>query len=145
MENLNATVEILKNPDELWQLENAFFMAVGENEMTLKNFHRLVDAVETEKIIFFGARKNGEVIGMCSVSPNFSTFACKTCGVFDDFFIDPEHRGHGVAPMLVNAAREWCKQRDYASLTVGCSRGDAAMYQSLGFDTELGVLLAANL
>ena len=145
MENLNGTVEILKNPDELWLLENAFFKAVGENEMTSEDFHRLVDAVETEKIIFFGARKNGEVIGMCSVSPNFSTFACKTCGVFDDFFIVPEHRGHGVARMLVNAAREWCKAHDYASLTVGCSRGDADMYQSLGFDTELGVLLAANL
>lgn len=145
MENPNVTVQILKNPEALLQLENAFLKAVGEDEMSLENFQRLMEAVKAEKIVFFAARKNGRWIGMCSVSSSFSTFACKACGVFDDFFIEPDQRGKGVARMLVNAAREWCKARDYASLTVGCSREDTAMYQSLGFDTELGVMLAANL
>ena len=145
MENLNITVEILKNTDELWQLENAFLKDVGEKEMTFEHFRRLAEAVAAEKIIFFAARKNGRLIGMCSISPCFSTFACKACGVFDDFFICPEERGRGVARQLVNAVREWCKANDYASLLVGCSCPDTAMYQSLGFDTELGVMLAANL
>ena len=145
MENLNITVEILKNTDELWQLENAFLKDVGEKEMTFEHFRRLAEAVAAEKIIFFAARKNGRLIGMCSVSPCFSTFACKSCGVFDDFFIYPEERGRGAARQLVNAACEWCKANEYTSLMVGCSRMDTAMYQSLGFDTELGVMLAANL
>ena len=145
MENLNITVEILKNTDDLWRLENAFLKDVGEAEMTLERFRQLAKAVAAEKIIFFGVRKSGRLIGMCSVSPCFSTFACKACGVFDDFFIYPEDRGCGAARQLVNAAREWCKANDYASLLVGCSCPDTAMYQSLGFDTELGVMLAANL
>ena len=145
MEDLNVTVEVLKNTDELWTMENAFLKAVGEDEMTLERFQRLAEAVKDETIIFFAARMNGTLIGMCSVSPCFSTFACKTSGVFDDFFIEPEHRGRGVARKLVNAAREWCQEREWASLTVGCSHEDAGMYQSLGFDTALGVMLAANL
>ena len=145
MENMNITVEILKNMDELWQLANAFLKDVGEEEMTFEHFRRLAEAVAAEKIIFFGVRKNGRLIGMCSISPCFSTFACKACGVFDDFFICPEERGRGVARQLVNVVREWCKANDYASLLVGCSCPDTAMYQSLGFDTELGVMLAANL
>ena len=145
MEDLNVTVEVLKNTDELWSMENAFLKAVGEDEMTLERFQRLAEAVKDERIIFFAARMNGTLVGMCSVSPCFSTFSCKTCGVFDDFFIEPEHRGRGVARKLVNAARKCCKERDWASLTVGCSHQDACMYQSLVFDTALGVMLAANL
>lgn len=145
MENGNVTVEVLKDVQELWRLENAFLKAVGENEMPKENLQRLVAAIETEKIIFFAARVNEAYIGICSISPSFSTFACKACGVFDDFFISPEERGKGIARMLVGAAREWCKAHDYASMTVGCSCKDTSMYQSLGFDTELGVMLAANL
>lgn len=145
MGNPNITVEVLKNANELWMIENAFLEAVGEKTLSVENVHRLAEAVDTEKIVFFAARRNGQLVGMCSVSPCFSTFACKVCGVFDDFFIQPEYRGHGVARMLVNAAQLWCKAHDYASLTVGCSHKDAAMYQPLGFDTELGVMLANNL
>ncbi len=145
METPIITVEVLKNANELWTLENEFLNAVGEEPMRLENWRCLSEALETEKIIFFAARMNGSLIGMCSVSPCFSTYACKPCGVFDDFFILPEYRGYGVARALVNAAQLWCKERNYASLTVGCSAKDAGMYQSLGFDTELGIMLANNL
>jgi len=145
MENGIFTVEVLKDANELWTLENAFLNAVGEKVMDKTAQVRLVQAINKKKIIFFVARREGQPIGMCSVSPCFSTFACKPCGVFDDFFIRPEHRGHGVARMLVNAAQLWCKERDYASLTAGCSPKDAAMYQSLGFAAKLGTILANNL
>jgi len=145
MKNNLAAVEVLKNADELWMLENEFLKAVGEEAIKPENRRGLETAVEEEKIIFFAARLNGKVIGICSVSPTFSTFACKTCGIFDDFFIRPEYRGQGIARMLVNAVQLWCKERDYASLTVGCAPTDIAMYRSLGFDTELGTMLANNL
>ena len=112
--------------------------------MPFEKLHRLVDAVKKGEIIFFAAREGERLIGMCSISPCFSTFACKACGVFDDFFVQPEYRGKGAARMLVNAAREWCKDHDFAGMTVGCARKDTAMYRSLGFDTELGTMLANN-
>lgn len=145
MENPIFTVEVLKNENELWTLENEFLNAIGEEPMDEAAQRRLAEAIREEKIIFFVARLEGRPIGMCSVSPGFSTFACKPCGVFDDFFVQPEHRRHGAARMLVKAAQAWCRERGYASMTVGCSQEDAGMYQSLGFDTGLGVMLASNL
>ena len=64
---------------------------------------------------------------------------------FDDFFVEPVFRRRGAARLLAQAALDWCRERGYASLTVGCSPGDAAMYRSLGFGAELGTLLAADL
>jgi len=145
MENCIVTVDNLKEPNKLWTLENEFLNAVGEEAMEEAAKVRLAQAIREEKIIFLVASLNGQPIGMCSISPCFSTFVCKSCGVFDDFYIRPEYRGHGVARMIVNAAQLWCKEHDYASLTVGCARKDIAMYQSLGFDTELGTMLANNL
>ena len=145
MENPVVTVEVLTNMNELWTLENAFLNAVGEEPMPEANMKRLEAAVKAEKIVFFAARLHGKAIGMCSVSSGFSTYACRSCGVFDDFFVLPEYRGQGTARLLVKAAQAWCRERDYASLTVGCSQSDQTMYQSLGFETELGVMLACNL
>lgn len=138
-------VEMLKDANELWTLENAFLNEIGELPMEEKAKLRLKEAIKDEIIFFFIAKNNGLPIGMCSVSPCFSTFACKQCGVFDDFYVQPEFRRQGVARMLVKAAQDWCKEHDYASMTVGCSRHDEAMYRSLGFDTELGVMMADNL
>jgi len=145
MENHIVTAGMLKDVNELWALENAFLQEIGEQSMEEDAQLRLKEAVKEEKIFFFIAKKNGLPIGMCSVSPCFSTFACKLCGVFDDFYVLPAYRKHGVARLLVKTAQDWCKEHNYASLTVGCSRQDEAMYHSLGFDTELGVLLADNL
>ena len=71
MKNNLAAVEVLKNADELWMLENEFLKAVGEEAIKPENRRRLETAVEEEKIIFFAARLNGKVIGICSVSPLF--------------------------------------------------------------------------
>ena len=138
------TVEVLKNENDLWALENAFLKAVGEEPMSMEKLRRLARAVDEEKITFFAARMGEKLIGMCSVSKCFSTFACKDCGVFDDFFVMPQYRGNGIARMLVNAAQRWCEEQDYASMMVGCSSGDVDMYRSLGFDVELGTMLVHN-
>lgn len=145
MENPKIAVEVLQNVAEVLSLENAFLKEIGEEPMSAEAFLRLKEAILQQRITFFAVRMEERLIGMCSVSPCFSTFACKGCGVFDDFYILPEHRGQGIARRLVNAAQAWCRERGYASLIVGCSRGDAAMYHSLGFDTELGMMLANNL
>ena len=106
---------------------------------------RLTRAVREERLTFLLALRGTRAVGMCSVAPCFSTFACRENAAFDDFFVEPVFRRQGAARLLAQAALDWCRERGYASLTVGCSPGDAAMYRSLGFATELGTLLAADL
>ena len=145
MKDSKVIVQLLKNLSDLWTLEKAFLQEIGEEPMGEAARMRLERTIADEKIIFWVAKVAEKPVGMCSISPSFSTFACKTCGVFDDFYLLPSFRGRGIARQLVENAVKWCKKHDYAGITVGCSVGDEAMYRALGFDCTLGVMLANNL
>lgn len=147
-EKLPFTVERLTDPEDAalgWQLhklENGFLAEIGEGALSDEKKSRLSDAVREGRITFFLARRGYRAVGMCSVSSCFSTFACGPVGVFDDFFIEPVFRHEGIARLLADTAQTWCREQGYASLTVGCSAGDVGMYRALGFETELGTMLA---
>ena len=150
-EALPLRVERLTDPDgpELgWQwlkLENSFLAEIGEGPLTGEKKQRLAAAVREGRIAFFLALRGTRAVGMCSVSPCFSTFACGETGVFDDFYVEPPFRRQGAARLLARAAQGWCRERGMASLTVGCSAGDVGMYRALGFEVELGTMLACPL
>ena len=147
-EPLPFTVRPLAGPDADWQLyklENSFLAEIGEEPLTGAKKEQLAAAVREGKIAFFLAMRGTRAIGMCSVSPCFSTFACGETGVFDDFYVEPPFRRQGAARLLSQAARGWCRERGMASLTVGCSAGDVGMYRALGFELELGTMLACPL
>ena len=133
-------------PDtQFMSLMNRFLDSIGESPMTSTQRSSLTQAVRDGQIHFFLAWDEEEPVGMCSVSPCFSTFGCTTSGVFDDFYIQPGYRHRGIARLLAAHVQDWCRQQGYASLTVGCSDGDIGMYQNLGFDIRLGTMLAADL
>lgn len=141
------TVEILTGSTD-WQLHhllNSFLLEIGEDALDDAKMARLARAIREQEIIFFLAKRGTRAVGICSVSPHFSTFACKPCGVFDDFYVEPPFRGQGIPRLLVHAAQNWCREQGFASLTVGCCAGDAPMYDHLGFSTALGTMLASDL
>lgn len=150
-EALPFRVERLTDPDgpelgwQLLKLENSFLAEIGEPPLTEAKKERLAAAVREGRIAFFLALRGTRAVGMCSASPCFSTFACGETGVFDDFYVEPPFRRRGAARLLAQAAREWCRARGMASLTVGCSAGDVGMYRALGFELELGTMLACPL
>lgn len=138
------TIEVLADPED-WQLkklENGFLREIGEEVLTEEKQKQLAQAIREGKITFFVAKRGYRSVGMCSVAKCFSTFACSDTGVFEDFYIEPVFRGKGTARKLAQAVRAWCGENGIASLTVCCAPCDEAMYQSLGFDTRLGITLA---
>ena len=144
-ERVPFTVEILTDPDELWNLESSFLDEIGEDPLDDGKKECLRSAVRERRIIFFVARRLHRPVGICSVSPYFSTFACGMAAAFDDFYVEPAFRSQGAARLLAAAAQDWCRSQHCCSLTVGCSDGDIGLYRALGFGTRLGTLLAAAL
>ena len=122
----------------LFRLEDRFRRAVGEEPLTEEERERLSAAVRAGQIVFFLAMWETQAVGLCSVSPCFSTFACGEVGSFEDFYLEPDFRGKGAARLLAQAARDWCREEGIASLTVTCAPCDEGMYRALGFDTPLG-------
>lgn len=146
-EALPFTVERLADPEDwqLMKLENGFLREIGEEPPDEKKQQRLKEAVGDGKITFFLAKRGYRAVGMCSVSPCYSTFSCAESGVFDDFYVEPAFRRQGIARQLVSAARNWAEENALSGLTVGCADCDAEMYRALGFETRLGTMLALNL
>lgn len=125
--------------DALWELQIRYKTEIGENEPESEDKARLAKAMEANKILFYGAWDDQNLIGCCSITVGFSTFDYKPSGVFEDFYIRPEYRHKGAARQLVRFAY---RESGVSSLTVGCADCDVEMYRSLGFSISLGNLLA---
>lgn len=125
--------------DGLFELQTAYKLEIGEDAPDSGAKERLKEAVDQEKIAFYGAFDGERPVGTCSVTVGFSTFDYAPSGVFEDFYIMPGYRGKGIARKLVQFARE---ASGVSSLTVGCADCDVEMYKALGFTVELGNLLA---
>lgn len=130
---------------ELHALLDAYKAEIGEPPLDATQQKRLTDAIAAERIWFFAAQKYGQLIGMCSVSPLFSTFACTYGGIFEDFYIAPDHRSQGVARLLTQHAAAHCKEAGLTWLWVGAAQPLTPMYRALGFDLPLGNLLCMSL
>lgn len=125
--------------EQLKRLQLAYKVSIGEDTPTNENFKSLYKAISDGKIYFYGCVHNGELIACCSVCLTYSTFNYAMSGVFEDFYIVPEHRHKGLARKLVKYAYD---ESNIESLTVGAADCDVEMYKALGFFTPLGNMLA---
>ena len=123
----------------LMVLQTAYKAEIGEAAPTSAEFESLKEAIEKGQIHFYGCRCDNALVACCSICYIYSTFQYGTSGVFEDFYIQPEYRHKGIARMLVSYAYE---QSGVGSLMVGCADCDKQMYRAIGFQTELGNLLA---
>jgi len=125
--------------DALWELQKLYKAEIGENEPENAGKERLAEAIDQDRILFYGAWEGSSLICCCSITVGFSTFDYMPSGIFEDFYIRPEYRHKGIARQLVQFAY---RESGVSSLTVGCADCDVQMYQSLGFSIPLGNLLA---
>lgn len=126
---------------QLWKLENGYRAEIGEALLDEEKQAPLLQAVQDGRIAFFAAYCKTRMVGMCSVSRVFSTFACADIGVFEDFFVEPVFRKQGAARQLASAAQEYSRANHLASLAVTCALCDEGMYRALGFTEKLGTTL----
>lgn len=101
MEFIRITAD---NFNKLKDLHIAYKAEIGEGAPTDAELDRLITAIKSNQIYFFGCVYNGEPVACCSVSPTFSTFNYQSSGIFEDFYIKPEHRRQGIAKKLVDYA-----------------------------------------
>ena len=136
MDYIKITAEDYK---ELVVLQKAYKIEIGESLPTNEELESLKNAIINEKIHFYGCRCDDTLIACCSICYTYSTYHYGKSGVFEDFYIQPKYRHQGIARKLVSFAYY---QSGVSSLTVGCADCDMPMYQSIGFRTSLGNMLA---
>lgn len=124
---------------QLLKLMNGYLREIGEEILSEEKQERLQNAIREEKITFFLAWRGHRAVGMCSVVKAFSTFCCCDVGTFEDFYIEPVFRKQGIARMLCDSAKQWCREQGIASLSVTTAPCDEEMYRALGYRVPLGI------
>ncbi|MBQ6959485.1 MAG: GNAT family N-acetyltransferase [Clostridia bacterium] len=133
--------QMWEGTEELKQLQMQYKREIGEAAPSDDGIDRLFQAIKDGRILFFGCFDNGKLVACCSVCRTFSTFDYLPGGVFEDFYIVPDHRHRGIARKLVQFAYE---ESGISSLTVGCADCDVEMYKAVGFSVRLGTMLAKD-
>ena len=126
---------------QLIELEQKYKVSIGEPKLNDSQISSLRNAIRDDKIEFFVAKIQDEIVAICSISLTFSTYLCKMMGIFEDFYVTAEHRKKGIARGLTGYVFDVLKSREISSLWVGCADMDLEMYKSLGFTIPLGNLL----
>ena len=128
-----------EDEEQLFVLQREYKKDIREEVPDATSMTKLIDAIKTGRILFYGCEEDGKLVAMCSVCINFSTFNYGSSGVIEDFYIVKECRHKGLARKLVRYAYD---ESGVSTMTVGCADCDIKMYNSLGFKVSLGNMLA---
>ena len=136
-------IEILRVErfDKIIPLIQDYKESIGEEYLKENQLSELKRAISDNRISFFVAIQDEDVVGMCSISTIFSTYKCEAIGIFEDFYIKSECRRKGIARALTQHVFREMRAKNINSVWVGCADVDVEMYTHIGFDIKLGNLL----
>ena len=127
----------------LFALIAGFLEEIGEPALDESGMARIDKAVAEDRIRFFGAVRDGTLVGCCSLTMGYSTFGGGApFGLLEDFFVAEEFRKKGVARALVERALAEAESEKCSSVILGCSEEDVPMYDALGFTERIGTMLS---
>ncbi len=137
-EKIPFTVSALTDTGELWDLESSFLAETRKPPLEPDTFDRLADAIDTGKILFLAVRRLNRPVGICSVSPFYLASAGSAAAMLDNLYVEPCFRRQGAARALVQAARDWCRQKGCRNLFAGCPDGGTGLCAALEFTARPG-------
>ena len=88
---------------------------------------RLRAAADSDRAELFLARADGEVVGLCCVFLDIASVRFGQRAWVEDLAVDPARRSEGIGKALLDAAKEWARERgaSHLELDSGLDRGDA--------------------
>ena len=108
----------------------------------------LRDAIESrDAVVLVAVADNGELIGICTGYQDLHSVRFGYRAWVEDLAVHPEHRSRGVGKALLDAARDWARERGATHLELDSAdaRKDAhrfyeregAQYRSITFGWQL--------
>jgi GNAT superfamily N-acetyltransferase len=120
-----------------WQRLFQGYLDFYETSLDDAAFDRAWDAFARDDVIHaFGAKINGQLVGIAHFLEHASTTAADVC-YLQDLFTDPASRGQGVATALINAVVDSARSH-------GCSRVYWVTHESNATARRLYDTLAVN-
>jgi GNAT superfamily N-acetyltransferase len=78
--------------------------------------------IKGESEIFVAESETGELVGFVQLYPLFSSTRMRRLWLLNDLYVSPEHRGKGISVLLIDAAKELCRQTGSAGMLLETAR-----------------------
>jgi GNAT superfamily N-acetyltransferase len=88
---------------------------------------RLATAIEADDAEVFVADTRGAIVGFCTVYDDLESVRFGRRAWVEDLAVDPEHRSTGIGKGLLDAAKDWARERGASHLELDSAevRADA--------------------
>jgi ribosomal protein S18 acetylase RimI-like enzyme len=63
-----------------------------------------------DSVIFLAEATSKNIVGFTQLYPSFSSTRMQRLWILNDLYVDPEYRGQGISRLLINTAKDHCKQ-----------------------------------
>jgi len=80
-----------------------------------------------------------EIVGFTQLYPSYTSTRMQKTWILNDLFISPENRGQGISKLLINAAKQLCKETNTFGLMLETEKTNIIgnkLYPSVGFVKE---------
>ncbi|MDP4586450.1 MAG: GNAT family N-acetyltransferase [Microbacteriaceae bacterium] len=74
--------------------------------------------------VVFVAESDGQLVGFAQCYPSFSTVSLSIVWLLNDLFVEPEHRGGGIANQLMDHAESAAKQASASRIWLRTAHGN---------------------
>ncbi len=90
-----------------------------------------------ESIVFIAETENNSLVGFTQLYPLFSSTRMKRLWLLNDLFVAPDYRAKGISKLLIEAAKNHCRQTGACAMTLETGKDNDIgnqLYPSSGFE-----------
>jgi GNAT superfamily N-acetyltransferase len=107
MEVLQARAEHLTAVAKLFDQYRVFYHAASDYAAA-QQF--IAARLQHQDSVIFIACLDTKIVGFTQLYPSFSSVSMQQIWILNDLFVDPQHRGEGVAKALLNVAQDFAER-----------------------------------
>jgi ribosomal protein S18 acetylase RimI-like enzyme len=121
----------------LFEAYREFYQQASDPEAAAKFLQERVANKDAE--IFVAESEEGELAGFVQLYPLFSSTRMKRFWLLNDLYVSPEQRGKGISVLLIDKAKELCRQTGSAGMMLETAKSNDIgnkLYPRAGFTLD---------
>lgn len=132
-----ASLEDLQLVVEVFDQYRIFYEKESDKEKAREFIHERLTFNDSR--IYVAESNDKNIIGFVQLYPIFSSTRMQRLWLLNDLFVDKEYRGKGISKLLMEAAKELCKETNACGLLLETAKSNIIgnqLYPKLGFSLE---------
>jgi len=92
-----------------------------------------------DSVIYLAKNEDGQSVGFTQLYPSFSSTRMKRLWILNDLYVRKDHRGKGISKLLIDQAKELCKDTKACGIMLETEKSNEIgnqLYPSVGFELE---------